>query len=1455
MSQFHRRQIVLEETAGVERVRWPIVIRLAQIAKDIAAVNWTSLRLTDSAGQPLAVQVDRLSGHDGYDADDEIAFQVDLQPNEQRDVYVVYDEPASETLTTIESDLAVRHDNGRVIVENSRFLWELTDGEPAEVRIKTADGPSESWTARTYTQAGGGSATAPWDEHFQGRRRLVRVADCQVVAVGPVRAVIDLHYDDVHFESNNDVRRRLIVYSDSPLIEKVSTSVLGENTILLATLVGKLGELTLAEGTVCGLGRSLAITYPRSVAARPDRPRDHELGFYKSPWPAPRDLLGRIDGVTWGAVWNSDSKLGKGEIACADDVADFVFSWEQGAFHPGGSPAYHAAHPATDRVLADFEFLCTANRTFRHYAVMLDLSADGDAGALMDRLTKAIANPISVTVDVEELCDDTSALIVAPSQIICDLSAGAHEFDVALPPDKAPDSMALSATGELDGLLELPDLTGPLVPGERCLINVHDPDAVPAGVHTGTVELTVNNQRTLSVPVTLLKADRPPHGEIRYGPVLPTALDAIRIDVRAHADTWLTHVALDWWCDGQRFTQTHTVPPHQSEAEASFEIPPQRPGEDVRYTITVGDVHGKTAGLHQTLTIVDAVLDCPPQVYADDDLTVAAELTNTWAGPMTAHIRLVIDEQEIASETVTIEPGQTGRVTGRRPAGAAGKRDVHALIELDGRLAVLMRAVTVVDRPDLPHEDFVSLLARPDKRTLHGNLVRYWGGQMCPEYALTEPETLGLTHPWFYDGTCYGSDADHNWEFWRNEAVAHGIIRDRDTGELAIYPPVDRVDWQPGRMDCHYAIDGLAIRETKFINSADAVGDVIRLENTTDQTRRLTLLFKGKGRGMSEAGYDPQRRAVVIDEHAYAYTGLKKILTASQPMDCWALETDEAAIDARIRSGEIGQSGQTGEMLYGNPVWYVFGFDIELAPGESTELVLALAFDRDLDEGCHKLYDLIASPQRHLEAVRFQWNYWFNYDVPRFDCSDPAWRELYYYLYFCYRANLLDVGEGFHAAPCVAPTAITNVHTQSGWDCAFGVWIGQWLADPQVYTYGNLTNWALVQEPCGFLPEYFGKASHATWAGGSMSLLAESLYDLHKHTGDADLVKQSFETFAGFEAWQACEIDFSPYWTFYHNNVPDWRDRKALAEKGEPWTAETLDYYRRLASLAEVAGDEDRRDHFDRKATLCERRLREAYDADPTGGIAPGIAADRMPTNHGMHLYENHTLVPPEPIERFLDVLTDPRQMWTTLPMPQQSLAHPRPGDIRDVGTSVTVDYFITEGLFRAGIDAPAMEIVTRLIEASFMDADGRRVPIAPEYWDQRAEPWGSIEYAWNGLINNFLLARICGLLPDVPSDTLTIQPHVPEHLDSVSAVIPLAGGWTHVAHRIDRDHKTTITTAVKDAALKTVELRYKIPSGCKLSSAKLDGKKLDVTPDGAFVVMTVEGKKTFNVEVRFEKA
>ncbi|MHC5056939.1 MAG: hypothetical protein ACYTKD_19840 [Planctomycetota bacterium] len=153
-----------------------------------------------------------------------------------------------------------------------------------------------------------------------------------------------------------------------------------------------------------------------------------------------------------------------------------------------------------------------------------------------------------------------------------------------------------------------------------------------------------------------------------------------------------------------------------------------------------------------------------------------------------------------------------------------------------------------------PRTDYCEMLARDiqDEHDgfLAGNKLYYVSGSFGAYWHENwESETVGFTHPLFRDGRARGhgiatSDPggtghdNWGWEFWRRVKAAYGTVS--IGGKAHKHPKPETMIWRPDRHTCEYRIDGVAIREQKFISKGDVLCDVI----TAD--RDIEVRFEGQ---------------------------------------------------------------------------------------------------------------------------------------------------------------------------------------------------------------------------------------------------------------------------------------------------------------------------------------------------------------------------------------------------------------------------------------------------------------------------------------------------------------------------------------------------------------------------------------------------------------------------------
>jgi len=149
---------------------------------------------------------------------------------------------------------------------------------------------------------------------------------------------------------------------------------------------------------------------------------------------------------------------------------------------------------------------------------------------------------------------------------------------------------------------------------------------------------------------------------------------------------------------------------------------------------------------------------------------------------------------------------------------------------------------------------------------------------------------------------------------------------------------------------------------------------------------------------------------------------------------------------------------------------------ISVEPGEQKKLTLLLSIATDL-----QLADKAVSRWKKApdipEAVRQDWNGWFDEEIPRFECSDPYFEKLYYYRWWSLYTKMIfaQVGHFYYPAPREGTVAYDGVVSYSG--SCISVDELRWMRNP---------DWAFSTTKEFFAPENLndGYLSNHIWDWG-----------------------------------------------------------------------------------------------------------------------------------------------------------------------------------------------------------------------------------------------------------------------------------------------------------------------------------------------------------------------------------
>ncbi len=655
-----------------------------------------------------------------------------------------------------------------------------------------------------------------------------------------------------------------------------------------------------------------------------------------------------------------------------------------------------------------------------------------------------------------------------------------------------------------------------------------------------------------------------------------------------------------------------------------------------------------------------------------------------------------------------------------------------------------------------PYTDYCKMLGRDIAGRQHGflagNHLYYVGGQADARWRIKEHETLGFTHPMFRDGRARGhgiatgkGGTGHDkwgWEFWRKVRAAYGRVTVK--GKAYAHPKPSKMLWRPDRQVCVYEVGGVRIEETKFISTDDVLCAIIT------PSAPVTLTFEGQSfvnttplprhdgdkpvpfsRKRSARGeYDRKNNAIHITEGGtimvkpdwktpavegrLMYDGMSVVVSASQ--DLGPKQTIKRDAEGR----------------------QVYSFTVQCAAGK--DVVLVYAMGDKYGPTVARARKLLSDPPAALAAKTKYMNDLLNRQIPYFRCSDESIVKTYYYLWSLYFMYFRETGKGWEQYPHTQ-TAVNNFMGLHLWDSWVYTAMGAWVADKWAYGHGNILSWKFMvpfKNDKNALPDNFGIAWYSPGVWMNLVGTVEFAWRQYEQSGDRKFLRQVYGDLYRKLYWTGPQKSFGIEINAIDDlakmagalgrdeDVKHWKSMRAAAVKGfrKGWEASLPDYYGRTAA--------NRKDIW-HLASMMSREM-------------PDDWADRLVRRWVMN--------------------------------PKTGFAGPVPLEIRppdsrknSVFTVSTISTWLAvEGMFRHHRDAEA--IYCTLGHAAGMVKD-YGYPVAPECWDPKYKPWGSMYYNWDGAMA-LLLLRMAGVTYSIPDGTLTVCDHLPEKWSYVEVRVPI---------------------------------------------------------------------------------
>jgi hypothetical protein len=704
-----------------------------------------------------------------------------------------------------------------------------------------------------------------------------------------------------------------------------------------------------------------------------------------------------------------------------------------------------------------------------------------------------------------------------------------------------------------------------------------------------------------------------------------------------------------------------------------------------------------------------------------------------------------------------------------------------------------------------PFTDYCQRLQQQIQGRKHGFLagnVSYYVGGFHASWELREHETLGLTHPFHHDlrsrgiglvqsrgtgadDTGIGNDFS-GWEFYKDTRVLFGSVV---MGEKVHRHPVPtKMFWRPDRMICEYEVDGILLREEKFISANDVACSVV----TSSQP--VTLRFDGQsffGRhsvtSTATIEYETEFNAIRIVEGGTTtcrpetdraehigpimYQGMSTVLAASRDFS---------------QSHDFKQ-GQHGEWQY--------EFEV---PCDTDGVVLVWAMHDDARHALENSASVLSDPQGMMLAKTREMNRLLNEEVPWFRCSDRRHEDIYYYLWSLYLMYDIDVQHGWEMEPHTQ-TAVNNFLGMHRYDATFQIRVGAWTNNKPYYAYGNVLTWKHLfrnghyrKSPDGViaLADNKGTTWHSGVYGNELSEHVLGAWQIYQHTGDIEFLRDCYEGYF----------------------------REVFYERISPFFSNHFEVATALSEMARLTGHVEDIEHWEQLVPADLEQVQtwfnQRWQANGHQDFFAGPANGMLMTTGFWHMRSKYfprefasRMVSTWALNRDRGFLDDP----FPLAMSRQSMKEFATDVDHSFGYTPDTAYFTLDGMFRRRLGDPAWRLTLNHLENYNFHSEWN-IPVAPEAYTRSGKLFGDQYSNFNAGKLLLYLEGLAGLEYSIPDNRLIVHDTMPTNWEWMEVRLPIRmpgetePQWTTI--RYDRSQsrsERTKSIRVTDCPLRVV--------------------------------------------------
>ncbi|MDG2220476.1 MAG: hypothetical protein P8L85_03800 [Rubripirellula sp.] len=728
-----------------------------------------------------------------------------------------------------------------------------------------------------------------------------------------------------------------------------------------------------------------------------------------------------------------------------------------------------------------------------------------------------------------------------------------------------------------------------------------------------------------------------------------------------------------------------------------------------------------------------------------------------------------------------------------------------------------------------PVSDYCARLQQEIQGKKHGFLagnVTYYVGGFHASWDQKESETLGLTHPFHHDlrsrgvGLKQSHAARHDdtglgndfsgWEFYKDTHVLYGsvIVGDRTYP----HPVPRRMVWRPDRMICEYEMDGIRLREEKFIASNDAACSIITA------AQPVTLRFVGQsffGRhsvtSTATGQYVAERNAIHLVEGGTTkcqpetdrseqigpimYQGMSTVIAASR----------DFATNHRFTTGEQGQVEYEFEVPCDSQgVVLVWAMDDEYqrAISHATELL-----GKQVQQTSETVSDSQAPHSFQHQAAReallaktHEMNRQLNEQIPWFRCSDRKFEDVYYYLWSLYLMYYVDVQRGWEMEPHTQ-TAVNNFLGMHRYDATFQIDVGAWTGDKSHYAYGNVLTWKHLFESGQYrrsqngviaLPDNKGTTWHSGVYGNELSEHVLGAWKIYQHTGDVGFLRDCYEGYF----------------------------REVFQGRIAPFFSNQFEVAAVLIAMARLTGHVEDVDQWQRLVPLEAGQVRAWFDqrwqANGHKNFFAGPKSGMLMTTGFWHLRSKY--FPREYATKMVEswAIDNEKGFYGEifpLAMSRQAMNQFASKVDHSFGYTPDTAYFVLSGLFRQRLGDPAWQLALNHLENYNFNSEWG-LPVAPEAYTRDGKLFGDQYSNFNAGKILLYLEGFAGLEYSIPERRLVVHDTMPKVWEWMEVRLPIQMpgeqdvSWPVIRYeRSSSNGETVKTVRVTDCPLQvTVE-------------------------------------------------